>query len=132
MEIEGYEQMIRHADGYFNTASRAYSKKSVFSDELIFNILTMSIEKFLVGLLMSKGIMPVNHVIKYLLMETNQYFDLDKDVSQKLEMVDHYLDICSIDEFMKITPSHEELGKLRDATEQLKKYIYNHVPVELA
>ena len=132
MEITGYDQMLRHANGYFSTAMRAYQKNSVFSDELIFNILTMAIEKYLVGLLMSVGILPVNHVIKYLLMEVNQHFDIDKTVRQKLEDVDNYLDICSLDEFLKITPSKEELGKLIEATSQLKIFIYNHVPVEFA
>jgi len=130
MEIEGFDEMIKGADGYFKTASRAFQKGAIFSDELIFNILTMSIEKYLVGLLMSIGIMPENHVIKFLVQETEQYFKIDESILKDLLAVDDYLYLCSVDSFTKNTPPREDLVNMISAVGKLKLLVYSHAVIE--
>ena len=130
MELEGYDTMIKGADSYYGSAKRAFNKDSKFTTELVFNIITMAIEKYLVGLLMSKGIMPMNHVIKYLLEETEEYFKLDNVIQQNLAKVDDYLYICSMDDFTKKVPSKEEMGSIMDAVERLKIFTHEHVLLE--
>jgi HEPN domain-containing protein len=130
MEIKGYDTMIKGADSYYNSARRAFYKDTKFTEELVFNILTMSIEKYLVGLLMSKGIMPMNHVIKYLLKETEEHFKLDKIIQKHLSKVDDYLYICSLDDFTKKVPSKEELENILAAVEQLKAFTHEHTMLE--
>jgi hypothetical protein len=132
MEIEGYQEMIKGANGYFKTVKRAFYKESIFSDELIFNILTMAIEKYLVGLLMSIGIMPANHVIKYLLEETGKKFLIDQSIQKHLVSVDDYLYLCSIDNFTKNTPPREELENIIAAVDKLKLLVQAHTAIELA
>jgi HEPN domain-containing protein len=132
MELKGYDTMIKGADSYFNSAKKAYIKDSKFSDELVFNILSMSIEKFLVGLLMSKGIMPANHVIKHLLNETEEHFKISKVVQKTLSTVDDYLYICSMDSFTSKVPTKEEMANLLAATEKLKVFVYEHCLLESA
>jgi HEPN domain-containing protein len=131
MVIERFEDIIKGANGYFKTAIRAFYKKSVFSDELIFNILTMSIEKYLVGLLMSIGIMPANHVIKYLLEETEEHFKIDVSIQKHLAAIDDYLYLCSVDNFTKNTPPREDLEKMINAVEKLKFFVQEHTSFEL-
>ncbi len=132
MELEGYDKMIKGADSYFNSAKSAFIKGSKFNGELVFNILTMSIEKYLVGLLMSKGIMPVNHVIEYLLKETDEYFKIDKIIQKTLATVDDYLYICSMDNFINKIPSNEELDNLIAAVDKLKIFVHEHCLFESA
>jgi len=132
MEITGYDIMIKGADSYYNSARGAFYKDSKFTTELIFNILTMAVEKYLVGLLMSKGIMPENHVIKYLLEETELYFTLDKTVHQNLTKVDEYLYICSLDSFTKKVPSRDELESMIMALDNLKNFVHKHTAIEFA
>ncbi|MDF1550365.1 MAG: HEPN domain-containing protein [Bacteroidales bacterium] len=132
MEIKGYDSMIKGADSYYNSARKAFYKDSKFNTELIFNILTMSIEKYLVGLLMSKGIMPLNHVIKHLLKETEEHFKLDVIIQKHLAKVDDYLYICSLDDFTKKIPSKEEMENIMVAVEQLKVFTHAHTLLESA
>jgi len=126
MEITGYDVMIKGADSYYASAKKAFYKEGKFTNELVFNILTMAVEKYLVGLLMSKGVMPMNHVIKYLLNETEEYFTLDKSVHHHLEKVDEYLYICSLEDFTKKVPDKDELENILSALETLKVFVHKH------
>lgn len=130
MAIEGYETMIKGADSYYNSAKKSFYKSDKFNEELVFNILTMSVEKYLVGLLMSKDNMPMNHVIKYLLEETEAYFSLDKTIHEQLAKVDDYLYICSMDDFTKKVPAKEELENILLAVEKLKEFTHANVDLE--
>jgi HEPN domain-containing protein len=131
MAIEGYDTMIKGADSYYNSAKKSFYKgDNKFNEELVFNILTMSVEKYLVGLLMSKGNMPMNHVIKYLLQEAEEYFTLDKIIHEQLAKVDDYLYICSMDDFTKKVPSKEELENILLAVDKLKEFTHANVTLE--
>lgn len=123
--IEGYDKMIKEAESYFNSARRGFYNSKKFNEELVFNIITMSVEKFLVGLLMSKGIMPVNHVIKHLLEETEEHFTLNESIKKTLSVIDDYLYICSMDSFTSKIPSKAELEELINATGMLKELAYD-------
>ena len=131
MMLEGYDTMIKGADSYYGSAKRSFEKGTKFSEELVFNILTMAVEKYLVGLMMSVGEMPANHVIKHLLVEADGHFKIDESIIESLSKVDDYLYICSMDDFTNRVPDKKELAIILEAVEKLKTFVHENVSIQV-
>ncbi|MCI5211179.1 MAG: hypothetical protein D3910_20885, partial [Candidatus Electrothrix sp. ATG2] len=64
--IRGWEEFLRDGEGYLRTATAAYTKKNgIFTSEILYNLIAMAIEKFIMAALMRHGAMPYNHTPKH-------------------------------------------------------------------
>jgi len=103
--ISGWEEFLAEGEAYLKTASGAHRKaKKVFTAEILYNIIAMAIEKFVMAALMKHGALPYNHTMKDLVEAMDETFPkvLSKIKGELLTM-DSYQEICDLDGF-KITP----------------------------
>ena len=87
------------------TATAAFEKnKKVFTPVILYNVIAMAIEKFVMAALMSHGALPYNHTMTDLVEAMDETFpNALARLKDGLLMMDEYQDICDLDGF-KITP----------------------------
>lgn len=103
--IGGWEDYLKDGSGFLRTAVGAYEKqKKVFTSEILYNIIAMAIEKFIMAALMRHGALPYNHTMKDLVEAMDETFPAAIDeLREELLKMDKYQEICDLDGF-KITP----------------------------
>uniref|UniRef100_UPI004055BA81 hypothetical protein n=1 Tax=Candidatus Electrothrix sp. TaxID=2170559 RepID=UPI004055BA81 len=127
--IRGWEEFLADGEAYLRTATSAHAKqKKVFTPEILYNLIAMSIEKFVMAALMQRGTMPYNHTMADLVeaMETTFPGKME-GLSQGLLDMDKYQDICDLDGFKITPPGMEKISGMLELAQQLHTLVTNEL-----
>jgi len=125
--ISGWEDFWFEGKAFLKTASAAYAQqKKAFTTVILYNIIAMAIEKFVMTALMCEGKLPYNHTMKDLVEAMDEAFPgAMPDIREGLLQLDQYQEICDLDTFNIAGPAMAEIplmlelaGRLQDLVEQ--------------
>ncbi len=110
--IEGWEDFLHEGEAYLKTAHGAHAKnRKVFTPEILYNIIAMAIEKFVMAALMKYGALPYNHTMGDLVEAMEETFPgALGDIKEQLLALDRYQEICDVDAFMIRPPRGDEIA----------------------
>ncbi len=117
--IDGWETFFDEGKAFLLTATAAHQKnKKAFTPEILYNIIAMAIEKFVMAALMKHGALPYNHTMTDLVEALDDVFPgMINDVRKQLLLMDKYQEICDVDTFNIRPPGTDEIpGMLEMAT----------------
>jgi len=120
--IKGWEEYLREGEQYLNTASRGFAgRRSVFTAEILYNLIAMAIEKMVMAALMEQGKLPYNHTMRDLAEAMEEHFPGRLGgITERLLALDAYQEICDLDTYNRKPPAMEEIpAMLSLATELL-------------
>ncbi len=123
--ISGWEEYFRHGEGYLNTAIGAHRKSvQAFTPEILYNLIAMAIEKFVMAALMRHGALPYNHTMGDLVEAMEHTFPGRMgQIGEDLLRLDKYQEICDVDAFNIRPPTSEEIPAMLDVAEKLRDLI---------
>jgi hypothetical protein len=123
--ISGWEEFLHHGEGYLKTALAAHQKNiQAFTPEILYNLVAMAIEKFVMAALMRHGAMPYNHTLADLVEAMEETFPGQlADLGDKLLALDKYQEICDLDGFKISPPKPEEIPAMLDIAEKLQQLV---------
>ena len=112
----------KDGEGFLRTAVGAYEKqKKVFTSEILYNIIAMAIEKFVMAALMRHGALPYNHTMKDLVEAMDETFPAAiDDLRDGLLKMDQYQDICDLDGFRITPPEIKEIQGMLEMAQKLQ------------
>ena len=125
--ISGWEDFWGEGKAFLKTAFAAYAQqKKAFTTVILYNIIAMAIEKFVMTALMCEGKLPYNHTMKDLVEAMDEVFPCAMaDIREGLLQLDQYQEICDLDTFNIAGPAMAEIplmldlaGRLQDLVEQ--------------
>jgi hypothetical protein len=122
--IQGWEEFLHEGKAFFKTAGAAYAgHKKAFTPEILYNIIAMGIEKFVMAALMRHGKMPYNHTMRDLVEAIDEAFPgaLNK-IREGLLTFDAYQDICDLEGFSIIPPDIKEIPFMLDLAARMQTF----------
>ena len=124
--IEGWEDFLRDGTGFLRTAKGAYTKGiQAFTPEILYNIIAMAIEKFVMAALMQQGALPYNHTMYDLVEAMEDVFpDRIRDLKEGLLDLDSYQEICDVDSFNITPPAREEIAGMLLIAESMEQLAF--------
>lgn len=127
--IRGWEEFLSDGQGYLNTATKAYEKGNpVFTPEILYNLIAMAIEKFVMAALMRHSTMPYNHTMADLAEAMEATFPGKiEGLSQGLLDMDKYQEICDLDGFKITPPGMEQIPEMLELAHQLHTLVTNEL-----
>lgn len=130
MEIRGWQQFLDEGEAFLKTASGALSKKrEVFTADILYNIISMAIEKFVMAALMRAGTMPYNHTMADLVAAMEETFPgVLADIRERLLDMDRYQEICDLEDFSITPPDMDEIPGMLEVAERLRMLVTSHAP----
>lgn len=125
--ITGWEEFLRDGEAYLKTAVAAHQKRQdVFTPEILYNIVAMAIEKFVMAALMRHGTLPYNHTMVDLVESMEETFpNAMGDIREGLIELDKYQDICALDNYHISPPSMEEIPDMLELGQKLRSLVVN-------
>jgi hypothetical protein len=123
--IQGWQEFLHDGEGFLKTAVAAHAKrKKVFTAEILYNIVAMAIEKFVMAALMRYGTMPYNHTMTDLVAAMEGTFPGEIDaIRERLLKLDKYQEICDLDGFSITPPPMEEIPAMLETAATLKSLV---------
>lgn len=125
LPIQGWHDFLEDGKGFLSTATGAFnSANAIFTRDILYNLVAMSIEKFVMAALMRYGTMPYNHTMVDLVEAMEETFPhaID-DIREGLLKLDTYQDICDPYEFTIITPAPEEIPEMLALANKLQQLV---------
>jgi len=123
--ISGWEDFWSEGKAFLKTASAAYAqRKKAFTTVILYNIIAMAIEKFVMTALMCEGKLPFNHTMKDLVEAMDEAFPgAMSDIREGLLNLDQYQEICDIDTFNISGPAMEEIPTMLGLASRLQDLV---------
>ena len=124
--ISGWHDFLEEGEAYLHTAKGAHANgRKVFTPEILYNIIAMSIEKFVMAALMKHGALPYNHTMADLVFAMDDVFPgYIGDIRDELLNLDHYQDICDAENFTIISPDAKEIPGMLSLGEKLQDLVH--------
>jgi hypothetical protein len=115
-------ECLKYANSYLRTIQRDFSAGiRRFDNNLIYNLATMSFEKYFVGLLARYDFNATSHLPLRMYKEAADFeTELTENMKQTAIQIGSFEGICSIDGFGYRTPSDEELYKMIEGLEEIQ------------
>ncbi len=124
--IDDWDSFLSDGVAYLRTAVGAHKKgRKVFSPEILYNIVAMAIEKFVMAALMQRGELPWNHTMGDLVAAMDEVFpDEISSIKEGLLELDRYQEICDVDTFNITPPDEGEIPNMLDLAVQMQALVH--------
>ncbi|MBN2530880.1 MAG: hypothetical protein JXR76_31125 [Deltaproteobacteria bacterium] len=114
-----WQKWLKQGDQYLGSATPKEGKKSKFGAGIRYNLLSMSLEAYIMAILDYHHTMPVSHTVTDLVEGLEAVMPLDKELKAQLLKYENIQSICSVKSFHLFEPTEEDLAQLRDAINRI-------------
>ncbi len=122
-------QSLRYGISYLASAKTSLSAEPRrFDNDLLYNIISISFEQFMVGLLAHHDWIASSHLPLMLYREAEGFEpEMGASIKQTAILIGSFEGICSIDDFGYKTPSDDDLMRMIAGLDELQSFIAQRV-----
>lgn len=102
---------LREGRQYFRAGS---GEKGRFNNAVLYNLLAMAFEKFVMAILGYHLSLPINHTFTDLIYSLEKFYPLDAETRETLLNLETKQEICSFEDCMRADVSDEDIGIMRE------------------
>ena len=119
-----WHEYVNDGCKYLKTAvNGSVKRKNVFTPEIIFNIVAMSIEKNIMGYLLYNNCLPENHTLRDLADAVRLIYPFENDLFEKLVDMDRFQEICCIDLYERKIPDEDDVKEFLDIGQKVRAFV---------
>lgn len=123
---EKWLEFMQDGDAYLKTARGGQKRPSVFTPEILYNLLAMAIEKHIMAALIFKGTLADNHTFTDMIQSAKELCPLDDALVQTLTELESYQEICSVfDGYNRKKFPAAEVSAMIAAAEEVQQWSHN-------
>ena len=109
-----WQTWLKNGDQYLRAATPK-STKSRFGADIRYNLLSMSVEGYVMAILDYHHSLPANHTFTDLIEALELVMPMDEALKKRILRYENIQSICSLETYHRSQPTEEELTDLRDA-----------------
>ena len=129
VQITGWRQYIKEGEQYLKCAVNAADKRRVvFTPVILYNLIGMAIEKFLMGFLMHHGALAENHTMIDILNSVEKITGPQPEMAGDFRYLDSFQEICDIDAYNTREPTMAEIPRILSCGVKIKAFTMQSVP----
>ncbi|MFZ1984791.1 MAG: hypothetical protein WAU91_10290 [Desulfatitalea sp.] len=119
-------EFILEGRHYLKTARNGHKRNTVFNNELVSNLIGLSVEKLLVGLCMHHGFMPADHTISGIVAEVHRLCPLDSSLAEAIQRMDRMQNLCALDVQPQSPVGDRQVEELLSMNERVAAFVEIH------
>ena len=116
--VPDWTTWLANGEQYYRAACPE-GRKSRFLPELQYNLLSMSLEGYVMAIADVNGTLPYNHTYTDLMETLETLVPLDPDLKAVILKHERLQELCSLDDYHRSTPSEADLAELRSAVDRI-------------
>lgn len=119
----GYTNYWEDACKYLRVAKGGLNRPKIFTPEILYNLLGLSIEKYFMAAMVRHGDMADNHTFSDLIDSAARIKPVDSSLVERLKEAETYQNICpAFDGYMRKDIPEEAILKMIDVTEDVRDW----------
>ncbi len=107
-------------------------RKSVFTPEILYNIVSMAIEKHFMGFLLYHHRLPDNHTLTDLVDAVRLVEDVDESLSERLTRMDRFQQICALSDYFREEPTSDDVREFLEIGGLVQDFVEQRLPLPSA
>ncbi|MBI5549997.1 MAG: hypothetical protein HY911_00725 [Desulfobacterales bacterium] len=119
-----YIQEGRH---YLMTAHNGHKRNTVFNNELVGNLIGLSLEKLLVGLCLYHGFLPADHTLTGIVAEVHRRCPLDPSLMDGIRALDRVQNLCALDVQAACAVGDRQIEALLTMNEHIAVFVEKNI-----
>lgn len=124
--IDNWQEYLRDGHQFLQTAEKAHALgRTAFSNDALYNLVAMAIEKLIMAYLMSRGDLAENHTMHDLARALEHHLGPQPELTAKLHYLDQFQEICDLDEAKYITPDNSQITTIIATGSEIRELISN-------
>jgi hypothetical protein len=117
---------LKEADEYHKLALGGLKRKKVFTNEILYNLISISVEKYIMGFLTARNQLPLCHTLKNMVNEVKTLVPVHDDIVRKMCYFDGIQNICSLVDYNRKTISDNDITEMVGLLEDVKQLVTQH------
>jgi hypothetical protein len=122
------ESYFNAGDSYLKTAKRGHGRSSVFTGTMIYHILCLSIEKFLMGIFCCHNAIPQHSTLSHMIQEAAAFTDMPKELIEQVNAMDNVLNLCDPGAPLQAVLTESQLQAMLIVGEKVRNLVSDHLP----
>jgi len=120
-----WEEFWRDGKAFLKTAQAAHDKhRQAFTAEILYNLVAMAVEKFVMAALMWHGTMPYNHTMQDLVEAMEETFPGTLgELGKELLELDAFQQICDLEGFSIKPPDMDKIPAMLELATRLETLV---------
>ncbi|MCU7551122.1 hypothetical protein OCK74_18525 [Chitinophagaceae bacterium LB-8] len=114
---------IKEANEFYKVAVGGVKKKKVFTNEILYNLISISMEKYFMGFLTSRNQLPQCHTLKNMINEMKSLVEVNESIVQKMYYFDDVQQICSLIDYHRKTISDHDINEMISVLGAVKELV---------
>ena len=119
---------VEAGNSYLRTAQRGHRRDSVFNGTMIYHILCLSIEKYLMGIFCFHNAIPQHSTLSHMVQEAADFADLPADLIEQVRAMDSVLNLCDPAAPLQAVLTESQLGSMIRVGERIRDVASAHIP----
>jgi len=122
------ESYFDAGNSYLETAKRGHKRSSVFTGTMIYHILCLSIEKFLMGIFCYHNAIPQNSTLSHMIQEAAAFTDMPVELIEQVKSMDNVLNLCDPNAPLQAVLTESQLQGMLSVGEKIRNLVSAHLP----
>ena len=123
LAVEGYQEFWKEGVQYLKVSKGGLKRPEVFTTDILYNLLALSIEKYFMAALVCHGDLADNHTFSDLIDSAKRVRPVDSDLAARLIEAEGYQNICpAFDGYMRKDIPLEEIEKMVIVAEDVEAW----------
>lgn len=124
-----WSKYIQEGRQYLKTARNGRKRKDIFNNELLCNLIGLSVEKLLVGFCLRHGHLPADHTLNGIVSEVNGFCPMDESLAAGICMADHIENLCSLEIGPVCKVSDRQVELMIAMNEEVALFVERHLMI---
>lgn len=126
--IPEWRKYFRDGSQYAVTAEKGMKNMKKFTPEILFNIIAMAIEKYIMAVMLKKGNLPEGHTLTDLIHALGKITMINSSIKEDIKFMESFQEICSIDECKYVKPDKDAICRMLNVCSQIEKLAASLLP----
>lgn len=128
VQISDWRNYYHDGEKFLRTATAGQSRRpEIFTPEILYNVIAMAIEKFIMGFLMYNGDLADNHTMADMIHSMERHLQLPPDLARDLIHLDSFQEICSLDSYNYKTPTRDQIDEMLATARKTREFIAGRI-----
>ena len=122
------ESYFDAGNSYLETAKRGHRRSTVFTGTMIYHVLCLSIEKFLMGIFCYHNAIPQHSTLSHMIQEVAAFTDMPDELIEQVKSMDSVLNLCDPSAPLQAVLTESQLQGMLSVGEQIRDLVAAHLP----
>lgn len=128
VQISDWHNYYQDGEKFLRTATAGQRRRpEIFTPEILYNLVAMAIEKFIMGFLMYHGDLADNHTMADMLHSMERHLEVPPALARDLLHLDSFQEICDLDTYNRRPPSRIEIAGMLTIAAATREFIASHL-----